>query len=70
MNFGSAVKKRMAELGVKVPELARETGYTTRYIYELLSGEARWNETTINKACKALDMTIEVKPLEPTGTEA
>lgn len=70
LDFGSAVKKRMEALGMNVSELANKMGYTPRYIYDLLSGQARWNETTIKKACEVLGMTLEFKPLMPTGTEA
>lgn len=72
MDIKVAVKKRMAEKGVKASELAKVTGYTTRHIYDLLSGGARWNETTISKIFNALDLRLDVKPVEqrPTGTEA
>lgn len=70
MDFGSAVKKRMKDLGMSVSELANKTGYTSRYIYDLLAGHARWNETTMKKTCVALGIVIEVKPLEPTGTDS
>lgn len=68
MDFKGAVKKRMAEKNVKVAALAKMTGYTARHIYDLLSGDARWNETTMDKVCKALNMEIQIVSLESTGT--
>lgn len=56
LNFTATVKARMALLGVKPIELARMTGYSAQYISELLLGRKRWNETTINKVCFALNM--------------
>jgi len=69
MAFREAVKRRMREKNIKVADLAKITGYTTRHIYDLLSGGARWNETTMDKVCKALDVKIEVVDLEQTGTD-
>ena len=70
MELGIVVKERMTELEVKAPELAQMTGYTTRHIYDLLSGGARWNETSLERVCKALNMKIEVMPLEFTEAES
>lgn len=70
MDFSAAVKKRMDDLGINVSKLASKTGYTSRYIYDLLAGQARWNETTMKKTCDALGIVLEVKPLEPTGTDS
>lgn len=71
MNFRLAVKKRMAEKNIKVPELAKMTGYTSRYIYDLLTDKngARWNETTFAKIFGVLGLELDVKPVEQkTGT--
>lgn len=56
LNFTATVKARMKVLEMKPVELARETGYSAQYISELLSGRKRWNETTMNKVCSALNM--------------
>lgn len=68
MDIKDAVKKRMAEKGVKVSDLARMTGYTPRHIYDLLSGGARWNETTISKIFGVLDLQLDVKTVEHRAT--
>ncbi|MFD1954261.1 helix-turn-helix domain-containing protein [Paenibacillus thailandensis] len=46
--------------GKNVPTIAKATGYTSQYLYDLLKGERRWNEDAINKVCAALDITIEI----------
>lgn len=56
LNFTPTVKTRMKTLKMKPVELARKTGYSAQYISELLSGRKRWNETTMNKVCSALNM--------------
>jgi hypothetical protein len=56
LNFTATVKARMALLKVRPIELARMTGYSAQYISELLLGRKRWNETTMNKVCSALNM--------------
>jgi DNA-binding phage protein len=71
LEIRSAVKNRMKEKGVKVPDLARVTGYTSRHIYDLLSGHARWNETTLSKIFSALELEFHVRPVgqKLTGTD-
>jgi transcriptional regulator with XRE-family HTH domain len=58
-NFSSVVNNKLKEKNLKAIDLARETGYSPQYICDLLAGHRRWNETTIDKACKALGITIE-----------
>lgn len=60
MNFTNAVKKSMADQGIRSGELARRMGYSPQYITDLLAGHRRWNETTMDKACQALGMKIQV----------
>ncbi|WP_025852910.1 helix-turn-helix domain-containing protein [Paenibacillus ehimensis] len=60
MNFTKAVLAAMTAKGLKKSELARATGYTYQHIYDLLSGERRWNEDSINKVCEALGIKIEI----------
>ena len=59
MDFTKAVKEKMKQNNMNNSDLARETGYSPQYICDLLAGHRRWNETTIDKACKALGITIE-----------
>jgi plasmid maintenance system antidote protein VapI len=59
MNFTQTVKQRMVEQNIKACTLARKTGYCPQYISELLGGEKRWNETTIDKVCEVLGLKVE-----------
>lgn len=59
MNFSSIVKATMKQKKMSYAELARLTGYSSQYISDLVSGERRWNEDTINKVCTALDISIK-----------
>ncbi|WP_369426681.1 helix-turn-helix domain-containing protein [Paenibacillus ehimensis] len=61
MNFSEAVKKAMKEMDLRTSDIARTTGYSYQHIYDLLSGERRWNEDSINKVCAALGIKIEIK---------
>ncbi len=58
MDFTRVVNQRIAELAVRPSELARATGYSIQYICDLLAGRRRWNETTINKVSRALNIEI------------
>jgi len=60
VNFTNAIKKSMEVQGIRPGELAKKMGYSSQYITDLLAGHRRWNETTINKACQALGIKIEV----------
>ncbi|MGF9913702.1 helix-turn-helix transcriptional regulator [Paenibacillus ehimensis] len=62
MNFSESVKKALKTRDLSPTDLARLTGYTPQYIHNLLDGNRRWNETTINKACDALGLKIKVEP--------
>lgn len=71
--FGPVVKERMKQMGMKPSHLARETGYCSQYIRDLLAGRRRWNETAINKTCEALGIDVEFKVTlgsENTRTES
>lgn len=59
MNFSETVKKALKSKDLTASDLARMTGYTPQYIHDLLSGNRRWNEVTMNKACEALDIRIQ-----------
>jgi len=60
MNFTESVKAAMEIHGITKKDLARETKYSYQYIYDLLAGERRWNEDSINKVCGALGIKIEI----------
>ncbi|ARA98586.1 MULTISPECIES: helix-turn-helix domain-containing protein [Anoxybacillaceae] len=64
MNFSKAVKKLLKERDLTASDLARMIGYTPQYIHDLLAGNRRWNETTINKTCEALGIEILIVPKE------
>lgn len=61
MNFSETVKEIMKHKELRNVELARLTGYSPQYISDLISGERRWNEDTINKVCVALNIEITYK---------
>ena len=61
MNFSAIVRKYMKEQKLKVSDLAKSMGYSYQYISDLLSGNRRWNETTMNKACEVLGIRIVVE---------
>lgn len=69
MEFSKVVKEVLANRGIKNSDLAKMTSYSPQYISDLLSGERRWNETSINRVCAALEMTInfEVKTCQDGG---
>lgn len=61
MNFTEVVLAALKKIGMRKTELARATGYSNQYIYDLLSGKRRWNEESINKVCSALGFKIEIE---------
>ncbi|MEB3752526.1 helix-turn-helix transcriptional regulator [Geobacillus sp. FSL W8-0032] len=62
MNFSEVVRNVLEDKNLRISDLARMTGYTPQYMYDLLAGNRRWNETTINKTCEALGIEIIVVP--------
>lgn len=67
----------MAELKIKPIILARKMGYSPQYISHLLTGRKRWNETTMDKVCQILGLSIhfstdspQAATLDATGTES
>jgi transcriptional regulator with XRE-family HTH domain len=64
MNFSQAVKNILKSRDLTPSALARMTGYTPQYMHDLLAGNRRWNETTINKTCEALGIEILIVPKE------
>lgn len=74
MNFSEVVKQAIQSRGIKNNELARLTGYSAAYISDLLLGNRRWNEESMDKVCKALGVEINFETTEmsdedePTST--
>jgi transcriptional regulator with XRE-family HTH domain len=64
MNFSEVIKNILKSRDLRISDLARMTGYTPQYMYDLLAGNRRWNETTINKTCEALGIEILIVPKE------
>ena len=60
MSFSETVKRILWERDMNPSELARKIGHSPQYVHDLIKGEKRWNEDTINKVCKALDLEITV----------
>jgi len=58
MNFSKTVKEILKQRNMTITELAGQMGYCTQYVSDLLSGRRRWNETTMDKACEALDIQV------------
>jgi transcriptional regulator with XRE-family HTH domain len=60
----------MKSQNVNTTELAARMGYSIQHVSDLLLGQRRWNETSIDRACEALGLHIEfVSSLKNTGTE-
>ncbi len=70
MEFTTIIKDRMKENHVTPNVLAKEIGFTVQYIYKLLAGNKRWNETTMTRACSALNLKADFTAMEPTGPDA
>lgn len=58
MDFSKVVKDVMDKSGLKKSDVARETGYSYQHIHDLLAGERRWNEDSINRVFKALGIEV------------
>lgn len=71
MNFTTVVKKAMEQTNVKTADIARATGYSYQHIYDLLAGQRRWNEESMDRVCEALGIEINfnVEGTVPALTE-
>ncbi|MGF7046340.1 plasmid maintenance system antidote protein VapI [Paenibacillus sp. DS2015] len=65
--MSDTIKKVLKEKNLNPSDLARMIGYTPQYVHNLLDGNRRWNETTIDKACTALGLGIEFTIGKPKG---
>ncbi len=59
MNFSKAVSDQLYIRKMTISELANGMGYSVAHISDLLAGNRRWNETTIDKACEILGIEIK-----------
>lgn len=64
MSLSKAIKRAMDAKGVSPSDVAKQTGYTPQYLHSLLDGSRRWNETTLTKACDALELEIKLIPIK------
>lgn len=69
MNFSETLSRAMEKLGLKRSDVAKASGYSHQYISDLLSGDRRWNEDSINRVCGALGITLEVKCEDNESTD-
>ncbi|NEZ43491.1 helix-turn-helix domain-containing protein [Paenibacillus alvei] len=60
MNFSEQVKEHMQEQNIRPTKLARMIGYSAPHVYDLFSGERRWNETLMQKTCDALGLEMKI----------
>lgn len=64
MNFSDTLLLVMKRTGFTKPQLARATGYSQQHIADLFKGKRRWNEDSLSKVCSALDISIQIAPLQ------
>ncbi|WP_228468957.1 helix-turn-helix domain-containing protein [Paenibacillus sp. JNUCC32] len=62
MSISEQVKPIIDSKGLNPSELAHLIGCSPQYMHNLLNGSRRWNETTLNKICDALDLEFRVLP--------
>lgn len=62
MDFSKAVNEWISNNNSNPTELARRMGYSPQYVINILNGDRRWNETTIQKACEVLGLKILFVP--------
>jgi len=58
----------MEKFELKTSDVARAAGYSYQYIHDLLAGERRWNEDSIKRVSKVLNITIDYKVVNPDDT--
>ncbi|MFP4976350.1 helix-turn-helix domain-containing protein [Paenibacillus sp. CN-4] len=68
VDFSKSINKALNQNGLTPSDLARMTGYSPQYVIDVLKGNRRWNETTLNKACNALGLEIKVVPTKGSRT--
>lgn len=64
MDFSNVVRHRLVDHKINPSELARMTGHSPQYIHNLLNGNRRWNEESMQKVCDTLGLEMIVIPRE------
>jgi ribosome-binding protein aMBF1 (putative translation factor) len=57
-DFNELVRTALAQKGMNMTKLAKETDYSLMHILDLIKGNRRWNETSIQRVCDALGIEI------------
>ncbi|MED1792852.1 XRE family transcriptional regulator [Brevibacillus nitrificans] len=58
MKVSEIVRTAMEQSGTTKSDLAKLTGYSYQYIYDLLGGKRRWHEQPINRVYDALGIKV------------
>jgi len=61
MNFAEIIQQKITKDKISIRELARRMNRSHVYVNDLIAGNRRWNEETMNEACKALEITVSFK---------
>lgn len=69
MNISEQIKPLINEKGINPSELANLVGCSPQYMHNLLKGSRRWNETTLSKTCRALNIEIKLMPRKSNEVE-
>jgi transcriptional regulator with XRE-family HTH domain len=56
--FNELVRVALAQKDMNMTQLAKETGYSLMHISDLIKGNRRWNETSIQRVCDVLGIEI------------
>ncbi|MNW51881.1 hypothetical protein D3C74_293770 [compost metagenome] len=62
MSFSIKIKHALVDAGINPSDLARLTGHSPQHIHNLLNGNRRWNEESMQKVCASLDLELKVVP--------
>jgi transcriptional regulator with XRE-family HTH domain len=60
MDFSKSVRSFAKRKNMSLVSVAKEMNISSQYLYDLLNGKRRWNQDTIDSACKVLDIKIQV----------
>lgn len=63
MEFSKIVQEKMEERNLRIADLAKLTGLSWTHCADLVKGNKRWNEDTIRKFCKVLDLKLLFVPV-------
>jgi len=59
MDFSKIILSRAREIDMSLSDLARHIGISPQHMSNLVKGRKRWNETTMTRACEALDLKMD-----------